>query len=57
MSKELLKDREFNSNDGIEEVIAWVWNDLTFDDVQSVFYNRMSRLTRVIQHGGDYTFE
>jgi hypothetical protein len=42
--KEILKDREFNSSDEIEEAIADAWNDLTFDDVQSVFQNWMSRL-------------
>jgi hypothetical protein len=40
----VLKDREFNSNDEIEEAIAKVWDEFTFDEVQSVFHNWMSRL-------------
>jgi hypothetical protein len=34
-----LKDGEFNSSDEIEEVIAKVWGELTFDEVQSAFHN------------------
>jgi hypothetical protein len=37
MLKGILRDREFNSNDDIEEVIALLWNGLTFDDVGSTF--------------------
>jgi hypothetical protein len=43
MLKGILKDREFHSHDEIEEAITMAWNDLTFDEVQSVFYNRMNR--------------
>jgi hypothetical protein len=39
-----LKDREFNSSDEIEEAIAKVWDEFTFDEVESVFHNWMSRL-------------
>jgi hypothetical protein len=39
-----MKDREFRWNDEIEEAIASTWNDLTFDDLQCVFHNWMSRL-------------
>jgi hypothetical protein len=37
--KGLLTDRESNSNDEIQELIASVWNELPFDDVQSTFRN------------------
>jgi hypothetical protein len=37
MLGQILKDRKFSSSDEIEDSIAQVWNDLTFDDVQSVF--------------------
>jgi hypothetical protein len=40
----ILNDREFHSHDEIEEVITMAWNDLTFDEVQSVFRNWMNRL-------------
>jgi hypothetical protein len=43
-----LKDREFNSSDEIEEAIAKVWDELTFDEVQSAFHNWLSRLAWVI---------
>jgi hypothetical protein len=39
MLKGLLKDREFNSGDEIDEVITKVWDELTFDEMQRVFHN------------------
>jgi hypothetical protein len=39
MLKIILKYREFNSSDKIEEAITKVWDELTFDEVQSVFHN------------------
>jgi hypothetical protein len=54
MLKGILKDREFVSSEEIEVAIADVWNGLTSDDVQSVFRNWMSRLTWVIENGGEY---
>jgi hypothetical protein len=39
MLKRVLKDREFSSSDEIEEVITTVWDELTFDEVQSVLHN------------------
>jgi hypothetical protein len=49
--KETLKDQEFNSSDEIEEAIPRVWDDLTFDDIQSVFQNWMSHLAWVSRTG------
>jgi hypothetical protein len=37
-----MKDLDLNSNDEIEEAIALAWNDLTFDDMQSIFHHWMS---------------
>jgi hypothetical protein len=54
MLKGILKDREFASSEEIEVAIAGVWNDLTSDDMQSVFPNWMSRLSWVIENGGEY---
>jgi hypothetical protein len=51
--KGILKDREFVSSEAIEIAIADVWNCLTSDDVQIVFRNWMSRLTWVIENGGE----
>jgi hypothetical protein len=42
--KGIFKDPEFTSSDDIEEAIALAWNDLTFEDVQSVLCNWMSRI-------------
>jgi hypothetical protein len=57
MSKEILNDREFASSDEIEDAITPVWNDLTGDDVQSVFRNCMSGRSWVIENGGEYIHE
>jgi hypothetical protein len=54
MLKGILKDREFHSHDEIEEAITMVSNDLTFDEVQSVFHNWMNRLRWVIKNGGEH---
>jgi hypothetical protein len=54
--KEVLKDREFNSSDEIEEAITItnVWNELTFNEWQSVFNNWVSRLAWVIKNEKEY---
>jgi hypothetical protein len=39
MLKRILKNRDFNFSDEIEEVITKVWDELIFDEVQSVFHN------------------
>jgi hypothetical protein len=57
MLKGILKDREFHSHDEIEETITMAWNDLTFNEVQSVFHNWMNRLRWVIENGGEYITE
>jgi histone-lysine N-methyltransferase SETMAR len=54
MLKGILKDREFVSSEEIEVAIADVWNSLTSDDGQSVFRHWMSRLTWIIENGGEY---
>jgi hypothetical protein len=52
-----MKDRDFHSQDEIEEAITVAWNDLTFEDVQSVFYDWMRRLVWVIEHEREYILE
>jgi hypothetical protein len=39
-----MKDREFHSHDEIEDAITVAWNDLLFEDVQSIFDDWMRRL-------------
>jgi hypothetical protein len=51
MMKRVLKDREFDLRDEIEEAITKLWDELTFDEMQRVFHNWMSRLTWVIENG------
>jgi hypothetical protein len=50
MLKRILNGCESNSSDEIEEAITKVWDELTFDEVQSVFHNWTSRLTWVIEN-------
>jgi hypothetical protein len=52
-----MKDRQFHSHDDIEEAITVAWDDLTFEEVQSIFYDWMRRLAWVIQHKGKYILE
>jgi hypothetical protein len=40
----VLKNHKFNSTDEIEEDVTKVWDELIFDEVQSVFHNWMSHL-------------
>jgi hypothetical protein len=42
MLKGVLKDPEFNLSDEIKGVVPKVWDEFTFDEVQSVFHNWMS---------------
>jgi hypothetical protein len=49
----VLKDRKINSSDEIEKVITKIWDELTFDEVQSVVHNWMSHLAWVIENGGE----
>jgi hypothetical protein len=45
----ILKDRVFHPKEKIKKAIASAWNDLTFDDVQSLLYNWMSCLHRPLR--------
>jgi hypothetical protein len=56
MLQRVLKDREFNSIDEIEEAITKVRNKLTFGEIQSVFHNCMSRLAWVTENGESILF-
>jgi hypothetical protein len=57
MLKGILKDQKFHSHDETEEAITMAWNDVAFDEVQSVFHNWMNRLRWVIENGGEYIAE
>jgi hypothetical protein len=57
MLKQILRDREFSSSDEIKEAIAQVWNNLTFDDVQSVFREWIRHPAWVAENDGKYISE
>jgi hypothetical protein len=57
MSKQILRNREFSSSDEAEDTIGQVWNDLTFDHVQSMFRDWIWRLTRAAENDGEYISE
>jgi hypothetical protein len=57
MLKGVLKDREFNSGDEIEEAVTNIGDELPFDEVQSVFHNWMSRFAWFIEDGREYLFK
>jgi hypothetical protein len=49
--------RELHSHEEIEEAITVASNDLTLEDVQTIFYDWMRRLASVIEHEGEYILE
>jgi hypothetical protein len=55
--KRVLKDCEFNSSDEIERAATKGWDELTFDEVHSVFHNWLNHLALVIENGGDCFIE
>jgi hypothetical protein len=52
-----LKDGKFNSSDENEEATTKVWDEPTFEEVQSVFHNWMSHVAWVIKNRGEYIIE
>jgi hypothetical protein len=57
MLKQILRVREFSSRGEIEDAIAQVWKDLTFDDVQSVSRDRIWCLVWVAENDKEYISE
>jgi hypothetical protein len=57
MPKRILRQREFFSSDEIEDAIAQVLNDLTFDDVSSGLRDWIRRLAWVAENDGEYINE
>jgi hypothetical protein len=48
--KEKLKEQELSTSDEITEAIATIWNDLVFEELQSVFSEWIQRVTWAIEH-------
>jgi hypothetical protein len=57
MLNQIQRDREFSLSDETEDTIAQGWNDLTFDDFQSVFRDWIRRLAEVAENDGEYISE
>jgi histone-lysine N-methyltransferase SETMAR len=57
MAKGKVKDREFHTVQDRRRRFTEIWNDLTFEDVQSVFLEWKIRLTWVIENGGEESSE
>jgi hypothetical protein len=49
-----VKDRAFQRVEEILEAVTLLWNEVTFEQLQSVFLNWTERLEWVISNGGDY---
>jgi predicted metal-dependent enzyme (double-stranded beta helix superfamily) len=57
MLEHILRDRDFSLRDEIEDVITQAWNNLTFDDVQSVFTDWIRRVAWLAEDYGEYMSE
>jgi hypothetical protein len=52
-----MKDRELRTIQDILRRLTEIWNDLTFEEVQSVFREWQIRLEWVLENGGECYFE
>jgi transposase len=52
--KQKMTERVFQSEEQILAAITESWNELTFEDIQKIFYNWMERLIWVIANSGEY---
>jgi histone-lysine N-methyltransferase SETMAR len=57
MAKEKMQDREFHTIQNILVRLAQIWDDLTFELLQSMLCEWQIRLNWVIEHGGEYYSE
>jgi hypothetical protein len=57
MAKGKMKNREFHTIQDLRRRLTEIWNDLTFEDVQSVFLEWKIQLTWVTENGGEYSSE
>jgi histone-lysine N-methyltransferase SETMAR len=55
--KESIKGVEFSTDDQLLEAITRIWNDVTFEDIQSDFQEWIDRLSWVIGNNDEYYFE
>jgi histone-lysine N-methyltransferase SETMAR len=52
--KQKIQDRVFDTTEEILMAIRNVWNEVTFEDLQSVFFDWIQRFEYVIEHQGEY---
>jgi histone-lysine N-methyltransferase SETMAR len=52
--KEKLKDRQLPGVQSLHQVITYLWNEPTFDDVQAGLLKWMNRLSWPIENKGEY---
>jgi hypothetical protein len=57
MAEGKMMDREFHTVQNIFGRLTEIWNDLTFEDIQSVFIEWQIHLNWVIENGGEYYSE
>jgi hypothetical protein len=50
MLKHKIQDRVFDMTEEILMVICHVWSEMTFEDLQSVFFDWIQRIEYVIEH-------
>jgi hypothetical protein len=49
-----LRNEEFDDADALLERLTTLFDDVTFEELQSMFLAWIRRLARVIQHPGEY---
>jgi hypothetical protein len=54
MMKHSLKDREIQGVQALISALTDIWDDVTFEDVQTVFLDWMERSCWVINNNGEY---
>jgi hypothetical protein len=54
MLKHKIKDRVFRTAEQIIAAFHRVWDELTLDDLQSVFFNRIEQFEWAREYGGEY---
>jgi hypothetical protein len=54
MLKQKIADRVFDMTEEILMAIRKVWSEVTFEDLQSVFFDWIQRVEYVIEHEGEY---
>jgi hypothetical protein len=57
MAKGKMTEWEFHTVQDIRRCLTEIWNDLAFEDVQSVFLEWKIRFNWVIEKGGEYYSE